>query len=65
MGTVLLISKLIGIGVPGLVDRERGIVYDVLNIPSWTEVPLKDILEKEFHIPVYINRNLYAGLPWE
>ncbi len=29
----------IGIGVPGLVDVEEGLVYDVINIPSWTEVP--------------------------
>lgn len=68
MDTVLLISGLIaslkeestsgiGIGVPGLVDRERGVVYDVLNIPSWKEVPLKDILEKKFHIPVCINND--------
>ena len=30
----------IGAGVPSMVDAEEGIVYDVQNIPSWTEVPL-------------------------
>src|SRR5580700_9715604 len=34
----------IGIGVPSVVDVARGIVYDVQYIPSWVEVPLKDIL---------------------
>ncbi len=29
----------IGVGVPGLVNRELGIVYDVLNIPNWKETP--------------------------
>lgn len=47
----------IGIGVPGLVDRSQGIVYDVLNIPSWTEVHLKALLEQEFHIPVHLDND--------
>jgi glucokinase len=47
----------IGIGVPSVVDVERGIVYAVQNIPSWEEVHLKDRLEKEFHIPVYVNND--------
>jgi len=47
----------IGVGVPSVVDVEKGIVYDVQNIPSWKEVPLKDILEKKFNIPVYINND--------
>jgi glucokinase len=29
----------IGIGVPSVVDLEKGIVYDVVNIPSWKVVP--------------------------
>ncbi|MEQ9217151.1 MAG: ROK family protein [Cyclobacteriaceae bacterium] len=47
----------IGIGVPSVVDREQGIVFDVVNIPSWKEVHLKDILEKEFDVPVFINND--------
>ncbi len=47
----------IGIGVPSVVDVEKGIVYDVQNIPSWKKVPLKDILEKEFKIPVWVNND--------
>ena len=34
----------IGIGVPSVVDLVKGIVYDVVNIPSWKEVHLRDIL---------------------
>ena len=29
----------IGIGVPGPVDRATGVVYDVLNIANWKEIP--------------------------
>ncbi|WP_062038276.1 ROK family protein [Lentimicrobium saccharophilum] len=47
----------IGVGVPSVVDVKTGIVYDTVNIPSWKEVPLKDILEKQFGIPVLINND--------
>ncbi len=49
--------KGIGVGVPSIVDLEKGIVYDVVNIPSWKEVHLRDILEKEFGVPVFINND--------
>lgn len=47
----------IGIGVPGLVDRASGVVYDVLNIANWREVPLKAIIEEQFNIPVYVDND--------
>jgi glucokinase len=50
-------TKAIGIGVPAIVDPVNGIVYDVQNIPTWKEIPLKKILEKEFKIPVFINND--------
>lgn len=48
----------IGIGVPSVVDVEKGIVYNVVNIPSWKEVHLKEILEQEFNVPVFINNDV-------
>jgi len=52
----------IGIGVPSVVDPERGIVYNTVNIPSWTEAHLKEDLEKRFGVPVYVDNdaNCYA-----
>jgi glucokinase len=47
----------IGIGVPGLVDEEKGIVYDLWNIPSWKEVYLKKQLEEHFKKPVHITND--------
>jgi glucokinase len=47
----------IGVGVPSVVDAEKGIVYNVANIPAWQEVHLKEILEKEFGIPARINND--------
>lgn len=49
--------KSIGVGVPSVVDIKTGVVYNVANIASWKEVPLKDILEAEFNIPVAINND--------
>ncbi len=47
----------IGVGVPSVVDVERGIVYNVVNIPSWKEVHLKAELEREFGVPVHVNND--------
>ena len=50
--------KGIGVGVPSVVDVDNGIVFDVVNIPSWKRVELKRILETEFKIPVRINNDV-------
>ena len=47
----------IGIGVPSLVDAEKGIIYEATNIPSWKKVHLKEILESKNNIPVYVNND--------
>ncbi|MFT3994868.1 MAG: ROK family protein [Dysgonomonas sp.] len=47
----------IGVGVPSVVDAERGIVYNAANIPSWKEVHLKEIIEQEFGVPVIVNND--------
>lgn len=47
----------IGIGVPSIVDSEKGIVYNVANISSWKEIHLKEILENEFKVAVAINND--------
>lgn len=49
--------KGIGIAVPSIVDSANGIVYNVVNIPSWKRVELKDILQKEFNLPVNIEND--------
>ena len=30
-------------GVPGFVDFERGFIYDLANVPGWTNVPLAEL----------------------
>ena len=50
-------TQCVGVGVPSVVDVEKGIVYDVANIESWKVVPLKEILENRYRIPVQINND--------
>jgi glucokinase len=47
----------IGIGVPALVQLDCGVVFDMQNIPSWKEVPLKEILEARYGLPAMINND--------
>ena len=47
----------IGIGVPSVVDRQRSIVYNVINIPHWDEVPLGQILRSHFQVPVFFDND--------
>ena len=49
--------KAIGIGVPGLVNQEEKMVYDVVYIPSWQKIPLQKLVENRYHVPVYINND--------
>ena len=47
----------IGIGVPSVVDTDKGIVYNVVGIPSWKEVHLKDLLEERYHVSAAIDND--------
>ncbi len=49
--------KGIGVGVPGIVDPGKGMIYDIQNIPAWKEVPLQRILSEKFEVPVYLNND--------
>jgi glucokinase len=48
----------IAIGVPGIVDIEKGVIFDAVNIAAWQEVGLKSSLENYFKVPVYINNDV-------
>jgi glucokinase len=47
----------IGAGVPSVVDVDTGVVYDVQNIPSWTEVPLGARLRERYGVPVHVQND--------
>lgn len=47
----------IGLGVSGIVNKDKGFSKNAINISHWKDVPIKDILEKEFGIPVFVNND--------
>lgn len=50
----------VGIGVPGPVDSEKGIVHYFPNIKGWDEVPLKAILKKRLGMRVELDNDVNA-----
>lgn len=50
----------IGFCVPSVVDVKKGIVYSVENIPSWTEVPLGEELERRYGVRACVNNDANA-----
>lgn len=47
----------IGVGAPGPVDCENGIILTPPNIPVLSYLPLKEILEEKTGLPVYVNKD--------
>jgi len=50
----------IGIGVPGLVDFDRGFVHELTNVPGWKHVPLKTLLADKAGLPVVVDNDANA-----
>jgi glucokinase len=52
------LAKAISFCFPGPADYEKGIIGDLENLPYFNGgIALKQMLENEFHIPVYINND--------
>ncbi len=51
----------IGIGCPGPVHPEKGLLYEAPNL-GWKKVPVKDILEKEFGCSVVVANDVDCGV---
>ncbi len=51
----------VGIGVPGIVDAERGTVgVDVHYVPELSRAPLAAVLGRRFHLPVFVDNDVNA-----
>lgn len=51
----------IGIGCPGPLDLDKGIIHEAPNL-GWHEVPVKKTLEKEFGCSTYVVNDVDAGV---
>jgi glucokinase len=57
----------IGVGMPGFVNFEEGIVYELTNVRGWKEIPLKTLLEEKTGLPVVVENdaNCMAFAEWK
>lgn len=47
----------IGLGVPGPVDDEKGIVYELINIPAWKKEFVRERFQKKYDVPLKIQND--------
>ena len=50
----------IGVGVPGLVDFDRGFVHVLTNVPGWNHIPLKSLLSEKTGLPCIVENDANA-----
>jgi glucokinase len=50
----------VGVGVPGFVDFERGHIYDLTNVPGWTDVALAKLLRQRFGLRSFVDNDVNA-----
>ncbi len=51
----------VGIGTPGVIQMDRGIVVKSPNFPDWNNLPLKEELEKALHTAVFVENDANAA----
>ncbi len=53
----------IGVATPGPLDNRTGVIYSPPNLPGWENVPLRDLIHQQFHVPILIENDAHtAGL---
>ena len=52
-----------GIGVPGIIDMETGMMRKSANLPGWSDYPVRDVIEKRLAAKVFLDNDAnMAGL---
>lgn len=51
----------IGVSCGGPLDRVSGVIQTPPNLPTWNDIPLKDILTQEFGVPCQVENDANAG----
>lgn len=51
-----------GLGIPGIIDADEGVVYSSPNFPLWNDTPIKKLLTKRIKVPLVIDNdaNMFA-----
>ncbi|MFH0942415.1 MAG: ROK family protein [Chloroflexota bacterium] len=53
----------IGLGAPGVLSPETGVVFTSPNLPGWQDVPLRDIVAREMGLPTWLINDAKAAAP--
>jgi glucokinase len=51
----------IGIGVPGIIDRQTGLVHESPNLPGWRDYPVRDEIERRLRTKVILENDANAA----
>ncbi len=51
----------IGIGAPGPLNGRTGIVFSTPNLPGWQNVPLRDMFQAHFDMPIFLEDDANAA----
>jgi len=46
-----------GIGVPGIIDVEAGIMRKSANLPGWTDYPVRDVIERSLGSRIFLDND--------
>jgi glucokinase len=52
----------IGVGAPGNLDFENGVIINLAAFPSWSNVAVCDALKRHFNCPVFLENDANAAL---
>ena len=47
----------VGIGVPGIIDLETGMMRKSANLPGWSEYPVRDEIERQLGTRVFLEND--------
>lgn len=47
----------VGVGSPGPLNQEKGIIYFAPNLKGWRNVRIRDIIQNEIKMPVYLDND--------
>jgi glucokinase len=51
----------VGVGCPGPLSSETGVVYEAPNLPGWRDIPLGERLSEKIGLPVALNNDANAA----
>lgn len=51
----------VGVGAPGPLDPDTGVVFEPPNMEGWHNVPLAELLTARLHVPVFVENDANAA----